>query len=51
LEKHYHHRDGHTVVAEVTVTAIRDIAGTLTHALAMVNDLTELRLWAGAFQH
>jgi len=50
-ETHYRHRDGHTLVAEVTVTAIRDAGGTLTHALAMVNDITELRLWAGAFEH
>jgi PAS domain S-box-containing protein len=51
LEKHFRHRDGHTLVAEVRVTAVRDATGTLTHALAMVNDITELRLWAGAFEH
>ncbi len=40
LETHYRHRDGHTVVAEVTVTAIRDTADTITHALTMVNDIS-----------
>ncbi|WP_295436140.1 PAS domain S-box protein [uncultured Thiodictyon sp.] len=47
-ETHYRHRDGHTLVAEVTVTAIRDVGGTLTHALAMVNQDISARKQAQA---
>ncbi|WP_020506151.1 PAS domain S-box protein [Lamprocystis purpurea] len=50
LETHYRHRDGHTVVAEVTVTAIRDAGGTLTHALAMVNDISARKQAQAALQ-
>jgi PAS domain S-box-containing protein len=50
LETHYRHRDGHAVVAEVTVTAIRDAGGTLTHALAMVNDISARKQAQAALQ-
>ncbi len=51
LEKHVRRRDGHAVIVDLNVTAVRDAAGTLTHVLVMAQDLSALRLWADAFTH
>ncbi len=43
VERGYRHRDGRLVRADVAVSAIRDAAGHLTEALAIVNDISDLR--------
>ncbi|MBK5914416.1 EAL domain-containing protein [Rhodocyclus purpureus] len=43
LEKRYRHRDGHWVLADVAVSAIRDAGGQMTHSVAVINDISDLR--------
>ncbi|MGW4892694.1 putative bifunctional diguanylate cyclase/phosphodiesterase [Kitasatospora sp. NPDC004240] len=43
VEKQLKHRDGHTVWGKVTVSLIRDAAGTPLYTLAMVEDISEQR--------
>ena len=44
IEKQYLRRDGTTARVEVTVSAIRDLSGRMTASLAIVNDISALRL-------
>ena len=43
LERSYRRRDGRLVRADVAVSAIRDAGGRLTEALAIINDISQLR--------
>ena len=41
MEKRYIHRDGHTVWAIVSASAVRDTAGGISHLVVHVQDITE----------
>ena len=41
MEKRYLHRDGHTVWATLTVSAVRDAAGGVGHMISVVEDVSE----------
>ena len=48
VEKTYRRRDGQTIWARVTATAVRDPHGSLEYSVAMVEDITERRRMAQA---
>ena len=41
MEKRYRHRDGHTVWASVSVSAVRDATGTPAYMIGQAEDITE----------
>ena len=47
ITKRYLHRDGRAVWAEVSVTAVRDVAGTLVQLISQAQDITERKARPG----